>query len=150
MGRLFERKYFQLYSNFNDIVKYTLSSGFSGSGLIPIGGISLFPIGPFKMDVTYSMISINTGGIRENNRRDLVIKYCKTLNSDFSILPETPVNLPHLHDIREHKSTNLWFFSTSKDNSSSYRMNNNRPSWTIFLIQNQKYNRCCLSLIWPL
>ena len=98
MGRLFARKYFQLYSNFNDIVNYTLSSGSSGSGLIPI---PLFLIWPFKMDVTYSMISVSTGGIEENNRRDLVISYCKTLNSDFSILPETPVNFSHLHHIRE-------------------------------------------------
>ena len=44
MGRLFAQKYFELYSNFNDIVNYTLSSGFSGSGLIPIGDIPLFPI----------------------------------------------------------------------------------------------------------
>ena len=44
MGRLFAQKYFQLYSNFNDIVNYTLSSGFSGFGLIPTGGIPLFPI----------------------------------------------------------------------------------------------------------
>ena len=36
MGRLFAQKYLKLYSNFNDIVNYTLSSGFSGSGLIPI------------------------------------------------------------------------------------------------------------------
>ena len=44
MGTLFAQKYFQLYSIFNEIVNYTLSSGFSGSGLIPIGGMSLFPI----------------------------------------------------------------------------------------------------------
>ena len=44
MGRLFAQKYFQLYSNFNDIVNYTLSSGFSGSGLISIGGIPLFDL----------------------------------------------------------------------------------------------------------
>ena len=43
-GTLFAQKYFQLYSIFNDIVNYTLSSGLSGSGLIPIGGMSLFSI----------------------------------------------------------------------------------------------------------
>ena len=101
MGRLFAQKYIQLYSNFNDIVNYTLSSGFSGSGLIPIGSIPLFPIRAFKMDVTYSLISVNTRGIRENNRRDLVINYCKTLDSDFSILQETHVTFSHLHDIKE-------------------------------------------------
>ena len=53
------------------------------------------------MDVTNSMISVNNGGIRENNRRDLVINYCKTLDTDFSILLETHVNFSHLHDIRE-------------------------------------------------
>ena len=53
------------------------------------------------MDVTYSLISVNTRGIRENNRRDLVINYCKTLDSDFSILQETHVNFSHLHDIKE-------------------------------------------------
>ena len=42
MGRLIVQQYFQLYSNFNSIVNYTLSSGFSGFGLIPIGGIPLF------------------------------------------------------------------------------------------------------------
>ena len=47
------------------------------------------------------MISVNTGRIRENNRKDLVINYCKTLNSDFFILQETHVNFSHLHDIRE-------------------------------------------------
>ena len=47
------------------------------------------------------MISVNIGGIRENNRRDLVISYCKTLDTDFSILQETHVNFSHLHDIRE-------------------------------------------------
>ena len=41
-GRLFAQKHFQLHSNLNDIVNYTLSSGFSDSGLIPIGGIPLF------------------------------------------------------------------------------------------------------------
>ena len=54
------------------------------------------------MDVTYSMISVNSGGIREYNRRDLVISYCKTLDTDFSILQKTLVNFfLHLHDIRE-------------------------------------------------
>ena len=42
MGRLFVQKYFRLHSNFSDIVNYTLSSRFSGSGLIPIGGIPHF------------------------------------------------------------------------------------------------------------
>ena len=100
MGRLFAHKYFQLHSNFNDIENHTLSS-LSGSGLIPTGGISHFPILSLKMDVTYSMTLINTGGIRENNRRDLVINYCKTLDTEFSILQETYVNSSHLHDIRE-------------------------------------------------
>ena len=36
-GTLFAQTYFQLYSNFNDIMNYTPSSGF-------IGGIRLFPI----------------------------------------------------------------------------------------------------------
>ena len=44
MGRFFASKYFQLYLNFNVKVNYTLSSAFSGSGLIPIGGMPLFPI----------------------------------------------------------------------------------------------------------
>ena len=55
------------------------------------------------MDVMYSMVSVNSG--RENNRRDLVINYCKTLELDleldFSILQETQVTFSHLHDIRE-------------------------------------------------
>ena len=156
MGRLFAQKYFELYSNFNDIVNYTLSSGFSGSGLIPIGGIPLFPIWPFKLNVTCSMISVNTGGIRENKRRDLllIINYCKTLDLYFFILQETHINFSHLHDIRElwdgevaRKDTNLRCFSTSKENSPSYRTNNNWPCWKICFLQNQKYNRCCLSLI---
>ena len=42
MGRLFVQQYFQLHSNFNDMVNYSLSCGFSGFGLIPIGGIPLF------------------------------------------------------------------------------------------------------------
>ena len=53
------------------------------------------------MDVRYNMISVNTGGIRENNRRNLVINYCKTLDTDFSILQEIHVNFPHLHNIRK-------------------------------------------------
>ena len=53
------------------------------------------------MDVTYSMISVNTGRIREKNRRDLVNNYCKTLDTDFSILPETHVNFSHLYNIME-------------------------------------------------
>ena len=52
------------------------------------------------MDVTYSMISVNTGGIRRSNRRDLVINYCKAMDTDFFTL-ETHVNFSHLHDIRE-------------------------------------------------
>ena len=52
------------------------------------------------MDVMYSMISVNNGGIRQNNRLDLVINYCKTLDSDFSILQETHVKFSNLHDIR--------------------------------------------------
>ena len=77
MGRLFSQKYFQLYWIINDIANYALSPGFSGSALIPIGDISLFLIWPFKMDVTYSMISVNTGGIREKDRRNLVINYLR-------------------------------------------------------------------------
>ena len=53
------------------------------------------------MDVTYKMISENTGVIRENNRRDLVINYFKTLDTGFSILQEANVNFSHRHDIRE-------------------------------------------------
>ena len=45
MDRLFLQQYFQLHSNFNGIVTYTLNSGFSGSGLIPIGSIPLFLFG---------------------------------------------------------------------------------------------------------
>ena len=44
MGRLFAPKNFQLNSNFNDTVNYTLSSEFYGSGWIPIEGIPCFPI----------------------------------------------------------------------------------------------------------
>ena len=47
------------------------------------------------------MISVNTGGIRENNRRELVINYSKALVSAFSILQKTHVNFPHLHNIKE-------------------------------------------------
>ena len=53
------------------------------------------------MDVTYNMKSVITGGIRENNRWDLVINYCKTFDTNFSILQETQANFSHLHDIRE-------------------------------------------------
>ena len=45
MDRLFVQQYYQLHSNFNGIVNYTLSSGFSGSGLIPSGSIPLFLFG---------------------------------------------------------------------------------------------------------
>ena len=48
MGMLFAQKYFKWCSKFNDKVDFTLSSGFSGFGLIPIGGIRLFPIWPFS------------------------------------------------------------------------------------------------------
>ena len=47
------------------------------------------------------MISVNTAGIRENNRRDLVINYCKTLDTDYSIWQEIHVNFCHLLDVRE-------------------------------------------------
>ena len=47
------------------------------------------------------MISVSTGGIRENNRRDLVITYCKTLDTIFSILHQTHINFSHQHNIRE-------------------------------------------------
>ena len=53
------------------------------------------------MDVTHSMISVNTGRIRENNRKDLVINYRKTLDTGFSILHERHVNFSHLHDSQE-------------------------------------------------
>ena len=53
------------------------------------------------MDVTYKMISENTEVIRENNRRDLVINYFKTLDTGFSILQEANVNFSDRHDIRE-------------------------------------------------
>ena len=42
MSRLFVQQYFQLYSNFNSILNYTTSYGFSGSCLIPIEGILIF------------------------------------------------------------------------------------------------------------
>ena len=60
-----------------------------------------FSIWLFRMDVTYSMVSVNTGDIRENNRRDIVINYCKTLDTDFPILQKTLINFSHLHDIRK-------------------------------------------------
>ena len=44
---------------------------------------------------------VTTGGIRENNRQDLVTNYCKTLDTDFSIFQGTHVNFSHLHNIRE-------------------------------------------------
>ena len=47
------------------------------------------------------MISVNVGGIGENNRRELVINYSKTLDSAFSILQETHVNFSYLHNIKE-------------------------------------------------
>ena len=47
------------------------------------------------------MITVNTSGVRKSNRRDLVINYCKTLDTDFSIWKETYVNFSHLRDIRE-------------------------------------------------
>ena len=47
------------------------------------------------------MISVNTGGLKENNRWYLVINYCEKLNMDLSILQEKHVNFSHLHDIRE-------------------------------------------------
>ena len=53
------------------------------------------------MDVTYSMASPSTGGIKENNRLDSVINYCKTKDTDFSILQEAHVNFSHLYDIRD-------------------------------------------------
>ena len=101
MDKLFVQQYFQLHSKFNDTVNYTLSSGFSGSGLIPIRGVPLFLFDLSGMDVTYNMISVNTGGIRENNRKGLKINVCKTLDTNFSIFPEAHVNFTHLHDIRE-------------------------------------------------
>ena len=45
------------------------------------------------------MISANTGGIKENNRWDLVINYCKTLNRDFPISQETHINFSRLRNI---------------------------------------------------
>ena len=47
------------------------------------------------------MISVNTGGIKENHGRDLAINYCKTLDTNFSILQELHVNFSHLHNISE-------------------------------------------------
>ena len=74
-------------------MNFNLNSGFSGFGSIPIGGITLFLFDFSKL--------VNTRGIRENNRRDLVIKYCKILDTDFSILQESNVNFSYLQDIRE-------------------------------------------------
>ena len=158
MGRLFVQKYFQLHLNFNNTVNYTLSSGRPGPGLIPIEDISLFLIWPFT-DVMCSIISVNNGGIKENNRRDLVINYCKTLDANFSILEEAHVNICYLQDIRElgwrghnlaRKDTNLLCSSPSKENSPSYRINNNWLCKKICFLQNQKHNRRCFSLICPL
>ena len=47
------------------------------------------------------MISVNSRGIREHNKKDLVITYSETLDNDFSIFQETNLNLPNLQDIRE-------------------------------------------------
>ena len=54
------------------------------------------------MDFMYRMISVNIGGIRENNKRNLVISYGKkNWIPYFSILLETHVNFSHLNDIRK-------------------------------------------------
>ena len=53
------------------------------------------------MDAKYSLISVNTGGIRSNDRRDLVINYCEQLDADFSILQETHINISSLAVIKE-------------------------------------------------
>ena len=45
------------------------------------------------------MISANIGGIKENNRWDLLINYCKTLNRDFPISQETHINFSRLRNI---------------------------------------------------
>lgn len=42
MGKLFAQQYFQLHSNFNGIVNFTLDSEFLGSNFIAIGGIPFF------------------------------------------------------------------------------------------------------------
>ena len=159
MGRLFAQKYFQLYSNSNDIVKYTLSSGFSGSGLVPIRGIPLFPIWCFKIDVTNSMISVNTGGIRENNRRELVINYSKALVSAFSILQKTHVNFPHLLNIKElwggeviispGKTQTCIVLVLPKRTTPPIKQIITDPAGRCFF-QKQKYNKCCISLTCPL
>ena len=42
MGKLTAQQYFQLHSNFNDIVNFTLDAEFLGSNFIAIGGITFF------------------------------------------------------------------------------------------------------------
>ena len=51
---------------------------------------------------SYKMISLSTGDIREKNRWDIVINYCKTLHMDFSIFLDIYENFCHLHNIRKH------------------------------------------------
>ena len=111
------------------------------------------------MEVTFSMISLNTGGKRENKRRDLVINCCKTLDTDFSILQETNVNFSHLHNIREiwdgeaiilsEKTQTCGVLILAKRITSPIEQIITDPAGKICFFQNRKYNRCCLSLICP-
>ena len=88
------------------------------------------------MNVTYILILVSTGGIRESNRRDLVIKYCESLDTFLTILQETHVNFSYQHNFRNFRNgkmiilsrkTQIVLFKTSKENFLSYRINNNKP-----------------------
>ena len=53
------------------------------------------------MDVKYSLLSLNTGGIKANDRRDQVVNYCDQIGADFSIPQETQTNISSLESIKE-------------------------------------------------
>ena len=54
----------------------------------------------YKMDAKYSLLSLNTGGVKTNDRRDLLVNYCDQIGADFSILQETHTNISSIESIK--------------------------------------------------
>ena len=48
------------------------------------------------MDTKYSVLSINTRGIRINDRCDLILNFCEQLDADSSVFQETHANISSL------------------------------------------------------
>ena len=80
-------------------------------------------------------LSINTRGLRANDRCDLVLNYCEQLGADFSILQKMRATTSSLESIKESQYKGLTVL-TKKDAPTKEEI---ITDWDVYILQDQRY-----------